>query len=49
MYRLNKIFKNFQITYYILPVCLCFGKICIDVAANEDMNASLSEEMTIQK
>lgn len=32
---LNKIFKDFQIPYYILPVCLCFGKTCTDTAESK--------------
>lgn len=42
MYRLNKSFKFFQITYYIMPVCFCFRKTHTDTAQNEDMNASFS-------
>lgn len=41
---LNKIFNSFQITYYILPVCLCFRKTCTDTAGSKTKEQSLLNE-----
>lgn len=44
---LNKIFKFFQITYYILPVSLCFWNTCTDTAESKNKKQSILNEDNI--
>lgn len=41
---LNKTLNCFQIMYYILPVCFCFGKTCTDTAESKTKEQSIVNE-----
>lgn len=45
--HLNETVNSFQITYYILPLCLCFRKTCTDTAESKTKGWSILNKHNI--